>query len=166
MEMVGLLRPYFLQAEPDGLSRPAFLVYVSSTLANVTGDSTSYTVLFDTTVKDIGTNYAAGTGKFTAPIAGQYALAAGLMLDDIAIAHTDAYISIVTSNRTYRPMRLNPFPIIGGGGFLGMQAVVNCADMDVGDTAHVTILVDGGTKVVDVVGSATLWSYFSGHLLP
>ena len=59
------LMPTSLQVLTPGQS--AFSAYVSSTLSNVTGDNTSYTVIFDTEELDRSSNYNNSNGVFTAP---------------------------------------------------------------------------------------------------
>ncbi len=46
----------------------SFSAYLSTSIANVTGDSTLYTIPFDEVFFDLGGNFNTGTGYFTAPI--------------------------------------------------------------------------------------------------
>jgi hypothetical protein len=48
---------------------------------NITGNGTSYTIVFDQTFVNQGGSYNSATGTFTAPVAGNYFFAAGAVLD-------------------------------------------------------------------------------------
>jgi len=137
--------------------KPAFLVTNGTGALNVTGDGTVYTVLWPTEVYDQVSNFASNT--FTAPVTGKYILTASVGLEGILNTHTHCELRIVTSNRTYEQhIHLGvAVPDIS----INTSVV---ADMDINDTAYVTINVDGSTKVVDVVADATN-NYFSGYLL-
>lgn len=50
----------------------AFSVYLKNRINNVTGDGTTYTIIYDTIVVNIGSAYSASTGLFTAPANGAY----------------------------------------------------------------------------------------------
>jgi len=136
---------------------PSFLVEVSAGVVNVTGDATSYTVVFGTERLDQGNNFSSTT--FTAPVTGNYQLGVAIQLNQIASNHTTIDIALTTSNRTHKPFYLaigtNPFTsTLTGNSFL--------CDMDAGDTAVVVVYVAGGSKVVDI---GDVYSRFSGHLV-
>ena len=142
-------------------NQPAFLATLGSTIVNVTGDDTVYTIVFDNEVFDQGANFN-GTTTFTAPVTGKYPLSASAMISGMLATHGYCIVQIVTSNRTYRAYLgsaamniFDPWTV-----FLSVLA-----DMDAGDTATVTVAVGTDTKVADVVGHATTpATYFSGHL--
>lgn len=156
----GLVKPEIPLASG---SRPQFSAFVSGTSANVTGDGTIYTVIFDNEIFDIAGNYNAGTGVFTAPYTGKYLLIGNVLCQDCGVAHTGGWINMVTSNRTYSAGYTNP----GASAYAGYRGfhVATIADMDASDTAYVSIFVTGGTKVVDVYGQ-NVHSYFQGYYLP
>ena len=142
-------------------SQPCFLAFNSVTDNNVTGAGTIATVDFDTEVFDQGNDFAADT--FTAPVTGRYLFTAVVQLLGIPIGVDLSLIQITTSNRTYRGSRFDlvaDFP-----GVIGHTITV-VADMDTGDTATVTVNVDGATDVVDIEGQGTdLVTSFSGCLI-
>lgn len=142
-------------------SQPGFLVYPSGDLLNVTGNSVSYTLAFNTEISDQGSDYNTGTYTFTAPQSGQYMFCAVMNLTGLAGAGRLPIIAIVTSNRTYTNRYTDP-----SSTYTGIQPTfcVPCADMDANDTAYLTVQVPGGAQDVDV-GGGTVQSFFSGSLI-
>ena len=142
-------------------AQPCFLAFNSVTDNNVTGAGTIATVDFDTEVYDQGNDFAADT--FTAPVTGRYLLTAVVQLIGIPTGVDLSLVQIITSNRTYRGSRFDlvaDFP-----GVIGLTITV-VADMDIGDTATVSVNVDGATDVVDIEGQGTdLVTSFSGCLI-
>lgn len=143
--------------------QPAFLAYNSTTDSNVTGDSTAYTVVFDTEVFDQGGDYNNGTGVFTAPVTGRYRLTARVLTSGMAAAHTVHNVLIKTSNRDYSfqdTFTSSPF-------ISSRQFEINAlCDMDAGDTAYVIVDIQGGTKVAGVYGNASsTYTMFAGELV-
>lgn len=143
-------------------SQPAFVATLGSSLLNVTGDDTVYTIVFDTEVKDQGADFN-GTTTFTAPVTGLYSFAASVMILGMSAAHGYCVVSIVTSNRTFRNYIGSAAMNIFDPWTLLLSVT---ADMDAGDTAMVTVAVGTGTKVVDISGNATTpGTHFSGYLV-
>lgn len=140
----------------------SFLAYKSSTSANVTGDGTSYDIIFDSEVYDQNSDYNNSTGVFTAPVAGRYLLTATVNLAGLSTAdHTNARVRIVTSNRVYWNVTTDIPSSVSEQSF-----VVTCiADMDAGDTAYVNTPCDGSNKTIDVTGSSDSYTHFSGSLI-
>ena len=144
-------------------AQPSFLVTAPTNSNDTTGDGTVHTVEFDTEIYDQNADFNVSTFTFTAPVTGRYFLSAQIMTRDaVAATHTSGQFQLVTSNRTYQGTRLGQVDL-GGDGF-DTWNVTALADMDVSDTAHVTITVTGGTKVVDVFDGANN-CFFSGSLI-
>jgi hypothetical protein len=141
--------------------QPAFLTYLNADIGSVTGDGTLYTVVFDTEVFDQNGDLSGAT--FTAPVTGKYSLYAGVKMEAIGAANTQAYISLSTSNREYRDPQLNATACKTGANDFGVTISSLC-DMDAADTAVVLAVAVGGTKTVGVGGSSVLITYFSGNL--
>lgn len=140
----------------------AFLAYVNTTITNVTGDGTVYTVIFDTEVYDQNADFNLGTSTLTAPVTGNYSLYfSSLIIGGTVI--TQGNSRIVTSNRTYDNPMFNPNSITSTSS--GVMSVI--ADMDAADTATFAVVsTDSGGKVDDVSGltSTRLRNYVSGKL--
>jgi hypothetical protein len=63
----------YTTGEWDYVSQPAFSVNLNNTtINNVTGNLTDYTIAFSTEITDIGNNFNTGTYTFTAPVDGIY----------------------------------------------------------------------------------------------
>jgi len=141
--------------------QPAFEAEISGDQENVTGDDTGFnlTGAIWTEIFDQGNDFSNGT--FTAPVTGRYLFTGILFLGDLEAAHTRMYLSIVTSNRTYYPLQLNPYAIHYGSGFLLVNFSQIC-DMDANDTIYITTAVYDGNKVVDIIDEHTK---FSGALI-
>lgn len=139
--------------------QPAFLVRADSAQTNATGDATVATVAWATEIYDQHSDFNANT--FTAPVTGRYHFDVLMALNDLAVGNTLLQLTLVTSNRNYLLSQVNP-----GAMFVAANTQLHItggidADMDAADTATVTIRVDGGTKIVDII-VASAWS---GHLV-
>ena len=138
-----------------GLNLPlqsAFLA-TAGAKANVTGDGTVYTMIYETEIFDQNADYDPTTGVFTAPVTGKYWLSANVRPYDALAQQFE--VKLVTSNRTYVVAEGSTF----SGSFGSFTGTFLC-DMDAGDTAYVTFTQFNGAKTVDT--SAV--SYFSGCL--
>ena len=144
-------------------NQPAFLVHPSARINDVTGDGTAYTAVWNTEIFDQGGDFASNT--FTAPVTGKYQFNVNISLLGIVSGHTTCIITLVTSNRSIRThFKANVFAQTGSGDQNSFNGSV-LTDMDASDTAHVTIAVAGGSKVVDFDGDANYASAFSGSLI-
>lgn len=144
----------------------SFMAYLSSTATDVTGDGTNYTILFDTELWDIGSNYNAASGIFTVPTTGLYLFVAGVTLGDLGAANT--IVDTVFRNSA-------------GTGYSAISDVTAVTARDVNnqlttstsvhyyltaaDTVKVTARAFSGAKIVDVIGGATVSTYFGGMLV-
>jgi hypothetical protein len=143
--------------------QPAFLAYLSSTLSDATGDNTSINpVPFDTEVFDQNSDYDSGTYTFTASVTGRYAFVVRIYYQQLADTNTIIVATLATSNRNYFVADANGTLRDGNNNLAWNGSAF--ADMDAGDTATVSTIVYGASKVVDINGSGTATS-FSGWLV-
>lgn len=145
--------------------QPGFCAYASGNINNVTGDGTAYTVLFDTKVYDHGTNYATGTGLFTAPYTGVYLFSSNIYCTGMATGHTPIIIAIVTSTgtpTTAQTSTLTPRTAVTTNNQVGVTGMFL---MNAGDTVQIVLTISGSTKTADISGGSDLRSSFCGWLL-
>lgn len=138
--------------------KPNFLAYAPADVSNVTGNSTEYTIGFVEAFDD-NNNFSSDT--FTAPVTSRYALNATVTLKSLSTAATFIILKIKTSNRTY--VIQNGLNIKTGAQLTTLSLPV-IADMDAGDTAFVTVTVDGmaGDTAAIVGNASNMWTTFSG----
>lgn len=145
-------------------TRCAFAAYKSGSSANVTGDNTAYTILFDTKRFDQNTNYTTGTGTFTAPVTGIYYLCAICQLQNIGAGHNSALLSIIKGGGSFSNTTINPTAIkdVNNTATLMTSAVVT---MNASDTITVQVTVFSSTKTITVAGASNDETAFYGYLI-
>jgi len=122
-----------------------------TTQNNVTGDGTTYDILWQTEITDTGNEYASSV--FTATSAGKYLIAWHVATTGWASNNDEFMHWCVTSNLTKKCLRYDGWAISGAGGGVTSQLTMGYANvfhLDAADTAKVQIQVSGGSKVVDV----------------
>lgn len=147
--------------------QPAFFAYVSSTIANVTGDLTFYSVIFNVERLDIGSNYDTTSGQFTAPQDGRYAFHVSIYAEGINSSSFNlAGCLLVATNTSYSLWRYNPYVLSAASppnrNIDNGRAVF---DLDAGDTVEVQYVVGSSSKVVDITGGTDNSTFFSGYLV-
>lgn len=142
--------------------RPAFLVYKTSTQANITGTGTIATITWDAEAFDNGGDFASNT--FTAPVTGKYLLSAQVRFNGLTAAATVYAMNIVTTARTYPQRQVGTAATLLTGPSISNSVLAN---MTANDTATITVEVSGeATDVVDVLFGSTgnEQTFFSGYL--
>lgn len=151
-QSASILRP--------GISRsthqPAFLA-TANAQANVTGDGSTYVILFANVIFDQNNNFTSPT--FTAPFTGRYQFNVTLELGGLGVANTSGSLTLVTSNRSIILATYN-WGVIQNVANTVRVAGSALVDMDAADTASVTIQINGGALVVDVGATNTTFSGF------
>ena len=142
--------------------QPSFLAYLNTTVTEVTGDGTNYTIIFDTEVYDQNNDFTLASSTFTAPVTGRYRFDfGGRIIGGTSIGTGGAVWFLNTSNNTFRFQPLLPT----GTTATAANGTVLC-DLDVNDTATLSIqITDTGGKVDDIAGvSSGIRTWFSGDL--
>lgn len=142
-------------------SRPAFTATPSATLTDVTGDGTSYTIVWNTIATQYGSNFNTGTGVFTAPVTGFYQFSCAIQLLQLLVGHTTFTASFNTTPLTYFFHAANPYVCaeVANGSYMVSGSVT--AYLTAGQLCAVGLTVTGSTKTVDIFTN----SYFSGFLV-
>lgn len=144
--------------------QPAFRASLTATQSNVTGDGTSYDIIFDNPTLNQGSAYNSGTGAFTTPIDGAYLFIATVAFNGLGVAHTDLLVTLFSGGNPYYLAQCNPSTSNTSGNmiFSGSFIVNSVAT----STTFIEVVVVGGTKVVGITGQNTgNYSNFSGCLL-
>lgn len=137
-----------------------FLAHLSATQSNVTGDGTAYTLICNTEIFDVGLTYNNATGVCTAPRTRKYRFNVHVAIEGLVPGTDIPDIQLVTSNRTFICQENK------ASSATQVFKIDTMADMDIGDTAYIVVRVQGGTKISDVTGHATiLYTWFCGEEL-
>lgn len=153
-----------------GPQAPEFFAYNATTVPDKTGDSTPYTVIPDTQVRDQGGQYDPVTGIFTAQCAGKYRFDAQVLLAGLLVGHDRSDIYLLRKNSGGAEQeRFNRIDNPGA-----IKSVNNSVAIAIGgtmlcnyqDTVELVIDVQGSTKVIDVSGASTAReTRFEGRLI-
>lgn len=139
--------------------KPSFSAFLGTTDSNVTGDGTLYTLGNTdigntlTELYDYGSNFtpgASGGAVFTAPLAGSYQFNYFILFQQFDGSSHNPVINLVTTSKTYT-FGNAVTPIAGN---FPMNLSINIP-LALNDTVLFKANVSGGTKVVDIFGSAT-----------
>ena len=138
-------------------SQPCFMAWLDAQVDNVTGDSTVYTITYDTEEFDQNNDFN-GTTTFTAPVTGKYMFIHNFNLDFDGASPTQSRLKFVASNRTYRYLSSDEATEVQNVETYNANVTV---DMDASDTLTVTTQYNGAGKVIDLVadvgGEPTNW---------
>lgn len=138
-----------------------FSAITDTTKTNVTGDGTAYTIIYDAELYDIGNDYNAATGVFTARRNGYYQFDASVRLENITGGATDAEFYIVTTDGTYM-LYAGALDKDSGNKFSMSGSITTY--MEATDTAYVAVKTSGGTKTDDITDASAVprVCHFSG----
>ena len=144
-------------------SQPCFGAWLDTTVTNVTGDGTEYTIIFDTERFDQNSDFNLGTSTFTAPVTGKYRFNVCYNITFDGSTPTSAISRLKASNRTYRYLNSSNNTESRLKGHRGSIIV----DMDATDTITTSVDYGGSGKTIDVLGDdgGNARTFFSGHLL-
>lgn len=144
-------------------TRTMGLAYPSVNLNNVTGDGTSYTVIFNTAQFDQGSNFNTSTSTLTFPVTGSYLLNFALGMTGFG-THNDLTVkfnlpSVSAFNTEFNPANVNAAGTIRCNGSMIWRASAN-------DTCTLVLVVSGSTKTINIGGAlGNLTSWFAWQFL-
>lgn len=144
--------------------KPGAFVTITSSLTDVTGDGTKYQIAFNSTMFDPYSNW--GGNSFTTTVAGKYKVTLCATLIGLTSSHTRADLEIArTGVSTPKAWAItnNPYAMSApsGGNFVSSMIIETTMECESGDIISPYITVSNGTKVVDVFGASTAYSYIS-----
>ena len=148
--------------------KPGAFITNTSPLNNVTGDGTKYNIAFNVTVYDPYSNWS--PSAFNVTVAGRYQVTLCVGLYDVDITHTKCDMEIARTGVS-TPLAWdivnNPYAMSAqsGGSRLSSLTLNTTMECAYGDTITPYITVSNGTKVVDIYGAATYYSYISVEYL-
>lgn len=140
----------------------AFQALLSSPQPSGTGDGTENTVPFDTVSWDLNNEYNNSTNIFTAKESGIFTFGAAVLITNIVPQNTGVSIYLVTSSQSYLLYQSGNAPGLG----VNSQCCGSVtAQMSAGDTAYITVEVDGNiTTNIGLYGDPTYQTGFWGNL--
>lgn len=147
--------------------QPCFLATNVTADTNAWGDASANTVVFDTSIFDQASNYATGTGIFTAPVTGKYLFSCMLSLSNTGgTAAANATMQLVATSRTLSGAA-TAFITTDPNGFI---TLISSWIIDMAATDTAKIALNGsttlGSKTGTIYGAAgTSFTWFSGHLI-
>lgn len=147
-------------APANNLSK--FSAITDTTKTNVTGDGTSYTIIYDAELYDVGSDYNTTTGTFTARRDGYYQFDASVRLENLTGGSNDAEFGITTTDGTYLLYKGALDKDSGNSFSMSGSATVY---MEATDTAYVFVKTSGGTKTDDITDASSVSRvcHFSGR---
>ncbi len=131
--------------------------------ANVTGDGTAYTPIFDGgTAGSQGTGFNYGTSTFTSPVDGFYLITFQITLSGLTSGHTSGVLQLLATGSQFPWARVfSPFNMSDGSNIcsVNIQAIMK---LTAGSTVTPVVVVSGSTKTVSTLGAGggNGFSYF------
>lgn len=149
--------------------QPSFFAYNSNAINGVTGDGTTYQIIYDTVVYDKASNYNNTTGVFTASETGVYEFSATTTIGPVSsgsLSNTSYFfVRLVTTNNVITLVQFSPNADAIGTFGLGLNGTARCF-MNSGNVAAIQIIVNNGIPgSVGVAGNTSpILTFFSGGL--
>jgi hypothetical protein len=143
--------------------QPAFLAYKNAENNNVTGDGTSYNIVYDVEDFDNNADFD-GVSTFTAPVTGKYFFTASVYIGGLLNTHLKAQFSIKTTGDVGSIKYIYSPWAFSSSDKRVCVSMTSFVKMTAGDTCLVDIIVYSGNKVVNVLATSGV-NAFSGHLV-
>jgi len=146
--------------------QPLFLASETLGPANVTGDGTTYSVVFNNEIHDRSASYVPGTGIFTAPVTSNaYSFTFQVHMAPLLAGHAYGNAQLSTTARNYYTEFIDPYTMsFNNGQLVTLQGAFNGVTMTVGQTARIDIFVGGSTKTIGLYAAGNIVSYFAGFV--
>jgi hypothetical protein len=137
------------------VSTPYFHTTLSASLTNVTGDGTSYSIVFDTIANNSGITLSSGI--FTASQTGMYQFTIQIAFTGVDTSFTSGLIQLIPNSGLYAREWFN----LGNYAPSGFQPIVTRSwtlYLSSGTTVFPTLNVLGGTKTVGINNNFTFFN--------
>lgn len=147
-------------------TQPLFIAYLSGSSNNCTGDSTVFTMPFDSTVIDLNSNFNTTTHAFVAPVDGIYYFSLSWKLNQVT-----PLASSITAQAVVTGTSAGTYVLVTAGSGIGdianaiAQTNSTYIQMTSGDSVTFQVKVSGITKTVDLVGGSASQTSISGKLV-
>lgn len=157
----------YLTGEINYPGQCSFMAYLSSTATDVTGDGTYYKIIPDTELWDVGSNYDNTTGVFTAPYTSLYQFVGGITYGGLAAGNTiidSEFINSALSSEYVSIININGGTARDANNQLTFSKTAMLY-LTASDTVCLSARAFSTTKVVDIIGGATVSTYFGAFLV-
>lgn len=136
-------------------SQPLVMGYVNANVSNQTGDGTSYTIVFNSTLVNQGSMINTGTGIVTVPKTANYLISGSVGFLNVGAGNTFGIINIVTTSRTFQVCSGNYAAMRDSNNNLVLTFPSLVTPLTANDTIRINVHVDSSTKTVGILGDGT-----------
>lgn len=133
-------------------AQPVMNAYMTTSQANLTGDGTVATVIFDTPSINVGSMYNSTTGVVTAPVAGNYFISCQLTYNTITAAKTSAQVRLLLSSGLTYINSFAPAKIYDPVTAYASSLLTIIMPLTAGASFSIKAYVAGSTKTTGVQG--------------
>lgn len=140
-----------------------FVYELNPSVTNATGDGTTYTIAFNTSIFDTTTGFNTSTGVWTPAVAGYYDVYVQVGIGNLSNTHTSASLVLTIGGSQNEVTEINPYAAASASGYCTLSTSAIFHPNGSSDTIYATITVTGGTKTVTVHGSSTLYTYIQAY---
>lgn len=143
--------------------QPSFWAGATVAQANVTGNATSYTIIFNSEQFDQSSSFD-GTSTFTAPVTGKYFFYASTTLQNLTVAHNKGSLFFFKNGASIQALNLGNVGVYrDSANNLSVQASA-FINLTAADTVTVVVQVAGSTKTITLLNDIAE-TKFTGFLV-
>lgn len=147
-------------------AQPLVSAYVGSNVSNVTGDGSTYQIIFNTTQINQGSIINTSTGVVTAPKTANYFITGSVGLSNLGAGHTAGILNVVATVATYQVMAGSYGAMRDSNNNLVIPISSPIIPMTANNTVHISVTVTNSTKTVGILGSASPLTFLTVWMVP